>query len=106
MQVTAISPINPEIRPPFRWTYIVLPAAILLVSVVLAAVFYPRLPAEVAYHFNGDLPDRWLGRAAFLTWTLVPQTLLMLSALAFVGIVIMGARRWSVESPALKKLLP
>jgi len=104
--VTAISPTDSESNITFRWTYIVLPAFILLVSLVLAIVFYPRLPEEVAYHFNGDLPDRWLGRAAFTGWTVIAQAILAVSAFSLVGIVLLSARRWSVESPTLKKLLP
>ncbi len=97
---------KPEKDIPFRWTYIVLPAAILLASIVLAVFFYARLPEQLAYHFSGGAPDRWLGRAAFLAWTLVPQAALALLAFALVGAVIFGARRWSFESPLLQKLLP
>jgi uncharacterized membrane protein len=106
VQVTTISPTDSGSSITFRWTYIVLPAAILLASLVLAAVFYPRLPEEVAYHFKGELPDRWLGRAAFTGWTVAVQAILTLSAFVLVGMVLLGARRWSVESPALKGLLP
>jgi uncharacterized membrane protein len=90
----------------FRWTYIVLPVAILLASVILAAAFYPRLPEQVAYRFQGGTPDRWLGRAAFITWTVGVQAILTAGAFVFVRIILLGARYWSVESAPLKKLLP
>ena len=43
----------------FRWSYIILPVVILLLSIILVAYFYQRLPAEVGYQFKPDgLPDR------------------------------------------------
>jgi uncharacterized membrane protein len=65
----------------FRLSYIILPVVILLLSVILTAFFYPRLPVEVAYHFQPDgSPDRWLSRSAIVFWTLLPQLLLTLLA--------------------------
>jgi len=68
---------------PFRWNYIILPVAILLLSIALAASFYPRLPPEVAYNFKlTGSPDSWLSREMTVVWTLAPQ--LLLTALAAV----------------------
>ena len=65
----------------FRWRYIVLPLAVLLLSIVLAAYYYPRLPAELATHFKLDgTPDGWLGREIIMVWLLAPQLLLALLA--------------------------
>jgi uncharacterized membrane protein len=65
----------------FRWRYILLPMAILLLSILLSAYFYHLLPSEVAYHFKADgSPDRWLSRNAIIVWTLVPQIILTLVA--------------------------
>jgi uncharacterized membrane protein len=72
------APVAPE-RPAatalaFRWSYIMLPLAILLLTVVLAAYFYHLLPPQVGYHFQADgSPDRWLGRGVFLLAMLLPQ---------------------------------
>lgn len=72
----------------FRWNYIVLPAAILLLSVFLSIYFYRLLPAEIAYHFKFDgTPDRWLGRGVVVAWTLIPQLILTLLAGAAVWII-------------------
>ncbi len=60
----------------FRWKYIALPLGILGLSAAMAAFFYPRLPAALAYHFAAGAPDRWMDRASFLAWMLVPQFLL------------------------------
>ena len=70
-----------------------LPLIFLLLSVCLAAYFYPRLPDEIAYHFQDGLPDRWLSRGATITWLLVPQFLLAgLSAAVVLGVIKLGNR--------------
>jgi len=70
-----------------------LPLIFLLLSVGLAAYFYPRLPDEIAYHFQDGLPDRWLSRGAIITWLLVPQFLLAgLSAAVVLGVTRVGNR--------------
>lgn len=72
---------------PFRWRYIALPLAFLLLSIGLTIYFYPRLPEDLAYHFKDALPDRWLNRGAATAWLLVPQFLLtMLGAAVVLGI--------------------
>ena len=80
---------------PFHWSYIILPAAIFLLSVILAAYFYLRLPQEVAYHFKFDgSPDRWLGRGTIIVWMLAPQLILTLLA----GAVTLGIARLGILS--------
>ena len=71
----------------FRWTYIVLPVAILLLSIILTGYFYPLLPSEVAYHFTDGLPDKWMSRGATIAWMLTPQFFFALLA---------GATVWGV----------
>ncbi len=67
----------------FRWSFIILPALILLLSLVLTAVFYSRLPVELAYHFKGDgTPDRWLGRGQIVLVSVLPQVFLTMLAIA------------------------
>ncbi|MFC1991241.1 DUF1648 domain-containing protein [Chloroflexota bacterium] len=70
----------------FHWSYIVLPGAVLLLSLVLTAFFYPRLPAEVAYRFQSSgSPDNWAGRGSVILWMLLPQFLLTLVAGGIAG---------------------
>jgi len=65
----------------FRWGYIGLPLVLLLLSIILTAIFYSRLPAEVAYRFQPDgSPDKWLGRGSIILWAVLPQLLLTLVA--------------------------
>ncbi len=73
---------------PFRWRYVMLPVALLLLSILLSAYFYHQLPNEVAYHFKLDgSPDKWLSREMITLWLLVPQLLLTLVA---------GAITWGI----------
>ncbi len=89
---------------PFRWGYILLPLAILALSIILTAYFYHQLPTEVAYHFKLDgSPDRWLGRGMVTLWLLVPQPLLTLVAAAITwGITKLGILSSQPESAWIK----
>ena len=76
----------------FRWSYIILPMVLLLLSIILTAFFYRLLPAEVAYRFQADgSPDNWLSRGAIVLWALWPQLFLTLLA----GAVTWGTTRLS-----------
>ena len=76
----------------FHWNYIILPVAILLLSIFISAYFYHLLPAEVAYHFKLDgTPDGWLSRGMTMVWVLTPQFFFTLLAGAIVwGIMKLG----------------
>lgn len=91
----------------FRWTYIILPLALLVLSAVFTASFYPQLSSEVAYNFKAGAPDRLISREAAIAWGLAPQVLLVLLAVLIVGgAVKLSARFRQVETTAVKKLLP
>ena len=82
-------------RIPFRWRYIVAPIVILLLFVILSAVFYPRLPAEVGYQFRPDgTAGRLLSREMAMVLMLVPQLFLALLA----GFITMGMTRMGILS--------
>ena len=71
-----------------RLSYIIVPLAILLLSIILSAYFYHLLPAEVACHFELDgTPDNWLSREMTMVWVLVLQLVFVLLA---------GATSWGV----------
>ena len=97
---------NPANQIRLRWTYIILPLAFLALSIVLAAVFYGRLSPQIAYHFNGAKPDRFLNRGAFIGWMIAPQFLFTLLSFLFVRIILLGARFWPADSTPLLRLLP
>ena len=80
----------------FKWKYILLPMAILLVSIILAIIFYPQLTDEVAYRFNTDGSAKsWLSREIFTLFMLLPQFLLALTTSAMI---------WGVTKLSLKFL--
>jgi uncharacterized membrane protein len=88
----------------FRWRYIALPLVILVVSVTMAAIFYARLPADLAYHFTDGSPDRWMPGALFLAWMLVPQFLLAALAAGIVlGVIRLAGPRQS--RPGAERIL-
>ena len=90
----------------FRWTYIALPALILLISIILAVSFYNRLSPEVAYHFEDGSPDRWISRGAIVVWLVVPQFILVFMGAAISGgTTILSARILQEESTLVRKVL-
>jgi uncharacterized membrane protein len=63
----------------FRWSYIMTPLAVFLLSITLSACFYHLLPAEVACHFRLDgTPDNWLSREMTMVLLLTPQLFFVL----------------------------
>ncbi len=90
----------------FRCTFIILPLALLVVSLVLTAVFYHAMPDRVAYHFQNGSPDRWMERGTFITWLLVPQAVFTLLAFIVVRLVLFSARYWPAENTAMRRILP
>jgi uncharacterized membrane protein len=68
---------------PFRWSYIIAPLAVFILSLILIAYFAPHLPNEVAYHFSPDgSPDKWFSRSAAIGWAVVIQLFLIVVAIA------------------------
>jgi uncharacterized membrane protein len=72
-----------------------LPLIFLLISIILVAFFYARLPFQVAYHFQSDgLPDRWFIQPLVVLWALLPQFLLTLSAAIVTWVITRLAARF------------
>jgi hypothetical protein len=89
----------------FRWTYILLPLAILLLSIILAAFFYRLLSPEVAYHFDDGTPDQWMSRGAIIAWLLIPQFFLVFIGVAISGgTTILSKRLQQTESTSISKV--
>ena len=62
----------------FRWQFALLPLAILGLTVVFAAIFYPQMPAEVAYNFRGEAAaDSYFSRQFALGLMLSLQLILL-----------------------------
>jgi uncharacterized membrane protein len=108
--VKAINTSQPATAPvktvPFRWTYIILPVAMLFISLVLAAVFYGRLPQDTAYRFSGGTPVSWTSRGSLLGWALGLEVVFVLLALGIMLLVGIAARRTNlVDTPLNRRLL-
>ena len=65
----------------FQWKHIILPAVILVVSIILTAVFYGRLPESVGWTFQSDgSSDRWASKGALVFWIIGLQVFFLLAA--------------------------
>jgi len=90
----------------FRWTYIILPIAIIFLCIILTGYFYHLLPGEVAYHFQDGAPDKWISRGAIIAWMLTPQLLLSLLAGAIVwGMIKLSAHFRQAVNTGVEKIL-
>jgi uncharacterized membrane protein len=105
-QVDKINTDNTDNKITFRWTFIILPVVLFFISLILTAIFYQQLPTQVAYHFQGDSPDKWLNRGAFVAWLLIPQFFFTLLAFIVVRLVLLSARYWPAENKLMRRLLP
>ena len=72
----------------------------------MAAVFYARLPAEVAYHFQGSVPDRFMSRGAFIGWIIVPQIFFTMVGWSIIRMILFWAKYVPPGETPLKELLP
>jgi uncharacterized membrane protein len=88
----------------FRWSYVIAPLAVFLLSIILAAYFYHLLPPEVAVHFEVDgTPDRWLSREMAMVVMLLPQLFFVLMAGAITwGVTKLGTLFRQAESTRIK----
>jgi uncharacterized membrane protein len=103
--VVVISSGNSEDKVVFRWTYVVLPSALLLISVILTAVFYQMLPDEVAYSFSGGEPSHLYGRGGVIAWVIALQAVFTLISLAIAGIAASAGRRLQIGETDLNRSL-
>jgi len=84
----------------------VAPAAILILSLALTAYFYRLLPADVAYHFQDGVADKWMSRGAISAWLVVPQFFLTLLACAVtLSIIGLSARSPQTANNTVKTML-
>jgi hypothetical protein len=104
--VDRINAADAEKGPVFRWTYIVLPAALFIISLILTAAFFPQLSEQVAYHFQDGTPDRWLSRGMLVMWMVAPQVFFILLAFLTVRLILTSARYWPAESSLMRRILP
>jgi uncharacterized membrane protein len=104
--VVVINPATSEKTTHFRWSHVILPVALFLLTVILAACFYPFLSSEVAYHFNGDTPDKWISRTSLITWMIVAQLVFAVIAIIIVRLANLTSRQFPAGSSPLQDILP
>jgi hypothetical protein len=86
--------------------YVALPAAALLITLALAAVFFGRLTQEIAYLFLDNVPVRWIDRGIFLAWVLGLQSVFVLLSGALILLIILASRKIPLpETKLLRTLL-
>jgi uncharacterized membrane protein len=96
---------TPDSNIRFRWKHIALPLAVLVISIILAAVFYRALPAELSYHFQEDSQARTIGRGALLAWTITPQFIFTLLAFGIVRVALLTTRYLQAEGTLIPRVL-
>jgi heme exporter protein D len=104
--VVGINPAASENSIRLRWVYFALPVALFLLTIILAVCFYPFLSSEVAYHFNGDFPDKWISRGGFIAWMIIPQFVFTIIAIAVVRLVMLSSRNFPKGTSPLHDILP
>jgi len=72
----------------------------------MAAAFFAKLPAEIAYHFQGADPDRFMSRGAFIGWIIVPQIFFTMIAWSITRMVLFWAKYVPPGETPLMELLP
>jgi uncharacterized membrane protein len=103
--VVVINPPTSENTTRFRWFHVALPVALFLLTVILAACFYPFLSSEVAYHFNGDIPDRWISSGSLILWMIIAQSIFAVIAFIVVRLVSLASRHFPTEASPLQDIL-
>ena len=88
----------------FRWRYVALPWIFLLISIAIVAIFYNRLPFQVAWHFKSDgSADGWVIQPMIVFWVLLPQVVLTIGATVITWIISVMAVRYLQAGSALVK---
>jgi hypothetical protein len=71
----------------FHVKYFALPAAVLVLSLILIGVFYSKLPEETGWIFQEDgLPQKWLNKGTLVLWATVIQVILLLAAVSVTSV--------------------
>ena len=94
---------NETVMLTFRWKYVGLPLAILLLMFLLTGIFYPQLSDEVAYRFNlNGSPENWVSRQIVLLLAILPQLVLFITAIAITWGTLKAGRSIGQITSALK----
>jgi hypothetical protein len=89
-----------------RWTYIGLPLVFFVLTLITAGIFYAKLPQDIAYHFQGSTPDRWITRGAFICWMVIPHVFFILLSIFLTRMLMLGGKYVAEGESPLPVLLP
>jgi uncharacterized membrane protein len=89
----------------FRWSYIALPAAVLVIVIIITGIFYGKLPQEVAYRFSGSTAVSRLARNALLAWALGAQLVFTLLSVALTISITGAMRRMQLPETGLNRTI-
>jgi uncharacterized membrane protein len=78
-EIAPLAPTPPETIRQANPLILILPAAILILTVAMVFMLYPRLPERIAVHFDmqGN-PDGWATRTSFMVSGLIPAVVLFI----------------------------
>jgi hypothetical protein len=67
----------------FHLKYFILPAVVLVLSLILTGVFYSKLPEETGWIFRSDgTSEKWLNKNTLVLWIISVQVVLLLAAMS------------------------
>jgi hypothetical protein len=90
---------------PIQWTHIILPMAALLVSLIIAAIFYGRLPEDIAYRFSGGVVGGQVNRDFFMGWMLALQLVFTIFSAAIALLVTGAFRRMRLKESQVSRTM-
>jgi hypothetical protein len=98
---------NPDqtVSMPFRRSYIILPVAAAVLTILLTVIFYWLLPEQVAYRLQDD-PGTLIGRGALAAWLIIPQVIFTLGSFGLVKMVLSAARYATGDSSLIPRIIP
>ena len=98
-----------KVKLPFQWRHVAFPAIILIISLIMAACFYPHLPStDIAIRFSFDgTPANWMSREAAMAWMLGAQLFLLLLAVGTVyGMMTLSKSLGQTDEPGVGHITP
>lgn len=90
----------------FRWSFVIIPLIVFVISVIMAAVFIPLLGDTVLLRFSDNGSAREISKAGLLTLLLAPNVLFTLISLALVRLLMAGSKNWDTETSFITRVVP
>jgi uncharacterized membrane protein len=75
------------------WSYFILPIAVLFISLIVGAIFFGRLPQDVAYRFSGAVIHTRVARSALIALAVCLQLVFTVISVVIVLLATSAVRR-------------